>query len=381
MFSTLMMPFKLALSFTLFLFISSCSNNIVLPGMPTLDSHSLVNKNNIRPQENIDFKLIPISLSVISKLPKYQEKGSARIKKNNKPVGVGIGGYTYRVGPQDILNITVWDHPELTIPAGEFRSAISAGHKISADGQFFFPYAGRVLAAGKTTDQIRKILEKKLSKYITDPQVGVSVAAYRSQNSYISGYIKNPGVYPINDVPLTIRDIIAKAGGFVEKSADYALLVHNKQKIKIDLNALFERGDNSQNYVLRGGDSLYIAEKEPDEKVFVLGEVKDAGIVSLTRKFGLTLAEALSARGGITESTANPHGVFVVRQARPNDKTPSVYQLSITSVHSMLLAEQFSLRPRDIVYVTAAPITKWNRVLNQILPSLTVISASKAVTQ
>ena len=365
--------------FALSLFlIGGCSNNIAFPGMPALDSGKLIKKNKVRPQVNIDFKLIPISLSVISALPKNPPEYT-RIKNTNKPVG--IGGYSYKVGSQDILSITVWDHPELTIPAGEFRSAIAAGHKVGADGRFFFPYAGRVLAAGRTTEQIRQILEKKLSKYIADPQVGVSVAEYRSQNSYISGYIKKPGVYPINDVPLTVRDIISKSGGLIEKSADYALLMHHNKKIKIDLKALFEKGDNSQNYILRGGDSLYIAEKEPDEKVFVMGEVQEAGTVPFINSLGLTLAEALSAKGGLNENTANPQGVFVVRQEKTTDKIPSVYQLNITAVHSMLLAEQFILRPRDIVYVTAAPVTKWNRVLNQILPSLTILSATRAIAQ
>ena len=55
--------------------------------------------------------------------------------------------------------------------------------------------------------------EKKLAKYITKPQVGVAIAAFRSQRAYISGEVQKPGVYEINDTALTVRDAIAKAGG------------------------------------------------------------------------------------------------------------------------------------------------------------------------
>ncbi len=353
------------ISFVAF-FLAGCSR-FVIPGMPTIEARYSPRPAPARP--NIDYKLIPLTPQVVRK----QRETHKRHKRINtrQPRSRGIGGYSYRVGPQDILSITVWDHPELTIPAGEFRSPTAAGHKVGSDGRFFFPYAGIIQAAGRTTEQIRRELEQKLTKNITKPQVGVSIAAYRSQQAYISGQVLKPGVIPVNDIPLTVRDIIAKAGGLTEKASDLALLSHHNKKIKIDLGALYRKGDNSQNYVLRGGDALYIAEKNPSEKVFVLGEVKKPGSLHLDR-FGLTLAEALSDSGGINEETASPTGIFVVRQENPKDKLPSVYQLQMTSVHSMLLAEQFPLRSRDIVYVTAAPMTRWNRVISQLLSTSTI---------
>ena len=354
------------------LMITSCSG-IITPGMAVMESR--YTPKMPKPIPTKDFKLISINSAVISKQKPTVRKA---IKKVGRPAGVG--GYKYRIGAQDILSITVWDHPELTIPAGEFRSPTAAGHKVSENGHFFFPYAGSVQAAGRTTNQIRRDLEQKLSKYITKPQVGVAIAAYRSQKAYISGQVIKPGVYPIDDVPLTVRAIIAKSGGLNDKASDFALLTHHKQKISIDLDALYRKGDNSQNYVLRGGDALHIAEKNSSKKVFVMGEVNKARSVPLNR-FGLSLAEALSEAGGINEEKANPTGIFVIRQENPEDKKPSVYQLRMTSVHSMLLAEQFSLRSRDIVYVTAAPITRWNRLISQILPTLSIISTTKALTK
>jgi len=342
---------------------------ISTPGMPVFASKYTKRLAPAVPGK--DFKLVTLDQKIISRIPRVRKIPSTPARAR------GTGGYNYRIGPQDILSITVWDHPELTIPAGEFRSPTAAGHKVDNQGYFFFPFAGRVKASGRTTEQVRMDLQQKLAKYITNPQVGVSIAAYRSQRAYISGEVLKPGVFEINDTPLTVRDAIAKAGGLrnlvrdtSREAAEYALLArHNKQKILIDLDALLRKGDERQNYVLRGGDALHIAERDRNEKVFVMGEVKKPGTIRLNR-FDVSLAEALSDAGGINEDTANPQGIFVVRKERPQDKLATVYQLQLNGVHSMLLAEQFTIRKRDIVYVTAAPISRWNRVINQILPSL-----------
>ena len=352
--------------------VSALQGCITTPGMPVFKTKFNA-KKAAPPVPGKDFKLIPLTYKNIARLSppkKWHIKAASKAR--------GTGGYRYKIGAQDILSITVWDHPELTIPAGEFRSPTAAGHKVANDGYFFFPFAGRVKAAGRTSQQIRMDLQQKLAKYITKPQVGVAIAAFRSQRAYISGEVQKPGVYEINDTALTVRDAIAKAGGLKsigeaslnKEAADYALLArHNKEKILIDLDALFRKGDNRQNYVLRGGDALHIADRNQEEKVFVMGEVNKPGTIRLNR-FNVTLAEALSHSGGIKEESANPSGIFVVRKEKHNDKLATVYQLDLRSVHSLLLAEQFSLRKRDIVYVTAAPISRWNRVISKILPSL-----------
>ncbi len=351
------------------LVLSACSR-LSPPGMATAANQYSTRIAN--PVAGKDFKLIPIT---------YNSTISKRNTPNHRSGNAtGIGGYQYRIGSQDILSVTVWDHPELTIPAGEFRSATAAGHRVGEDGKFFFPFAGKVQAKGLTTNQVREVLEKKLAKFITKPQVGVAIAAYRSQKSFISGGVANPGVVTINDVPLTIRDVIATSGGLTDDASNSALLVHHKKKVHINLKSLLQKGDNSQNYVLRGGDSLHIAKKkDAADKVFVMGEVQRAGSVPFDRQYGLTLAEALSEVGSINEETADPTGVFVVRQQNSNDKMPSVYQLQMTSVHSMLLAERFDLRSRDVVYVTASPVVRWNRVISRILPSIVGVNSASDI--
>ena len=357
--------------FYLIIITSLLGGCIRTPGMPVFKTK--FNPKTVSPPvPNKDFKLIVLNDETLAQIPpakKLLPLASGMAKKMER--------YNYRIGAQDILSITVWDHPELTIPAGEFRSPTAAGHKVNNDGYFFFPFAGRIKAIGKTSEQVRIDLQERLSPFITNPQVGVSIASYRSQRAYISGQVLKPGIYEINDTPLTVRDAIARAGGLKsigeassdKEAAEYALLTTSNKKITIDLDALFRLGDNNHNYVLRGGDALHVPDRDRTEKIFVMGEVNKPGTIRLNR-FKVSLSEALSDSGGIKEDTANPSGIFVIRKAMATDKLPTVYQLNLRSVHSILLAEKFSLRKRDVVYVTAAPVSRWNRVINQILPSL-----------
>jgi len=110
------------------------------------------------------------------------------------------------------------------------------------------------------------------------------------------------------------------------------------------------------------------------QKVFMLGEVKRPGTLKVNR-YGLNLAEALSDSGGINEGSADANGIFVVRKSN-QEKTgfiADVYQLHAKNITAMVIAEQFELQPNDIVYVTSAPLARWNRVISLLLPSVSAI--------
>ena len=327
--------------------------------------------------------------------------------------------YQYYIGKGDVLSITVWDHPELTTPS---ENNAFGGHVVGSDGRFYFPYSGKINAVGKTVRNIRDELEIKLGSFITKPQVSVSIANYRSQKVYTSGALANPSTLMINDTPTTVRDAISKSGGLKPNQyTGYATLARIGRNISIDLNRMLKYNDNRQNFILRNGDRLNVVERtELDEfnrklnleiknirtlgpvrlqvelknqrslallkkelerelrseqaKVFVMGEVLKPGSVKYQVEDGMTLAEALNDAGSLKEDSVDPKGIFVVRKESKNDNIPTVYQLPMASVQSIFFAEQFEIRPRDIVYVTATPSIRWNRVLAQLLPSLAILN-------
>ena len=90
---------------------------------------------------------------------------SAKLNSNLEQV---IKNYQYRIGVGDVLNITVWDHPELTTPAGSYRSAAEAGNQVHANGTMFYPYVGSIKVAGLTVGQIRSKLTTEFANYITN---------------------------------------------------------------------------------------------------------------------------------------------------------------------------------------------------------------------
>lgn len=281
--------------------------------------------------------------------------------------------YDYTVGRGDVLTITVWNHPELTIPAGSMRSATEAGNWVHNDGTIFYPYIGKVQVAGKRVTQIREEITKRLAKYIESPQVDVTIAAFRSQRVYVTGAVQQPGTVPVTNVPMTLIEAVNAAGGLNEAANwNQVTLTRGDEVRNFNLRELYQSGNTAQNLLLKPNDVVHVARND-DNKVFVLGEVRQPKSYMMGQS-GMSLAEALADAGGFFEGTADASGIFVIRQAEADSgKVAKVYQLNANNAVALVMAEQFELQQRDIVYVTAAPIARWNRVINQLLPSITGI--------
>tara|TARA_R110001583_G_scaffold151248_2_gene303195 strand:+ start:16710 stop:17846 length:1137 start_codon:yes stop_codon:yes gene_type:complete len=319
-----------------------------------------------------EISYIPINATVLSHL------GSATPLRpeSNEALKQALAAYEYRIGPGDVLTITVWEHPELTIPSGSFRSAEEGGNVVKTDGSVFYPYAGDLPVSGLTTGEVQVLLQNRLGSVIKRPQVDVRVASFQSQNVYISGSVVKPGVVPITNNPLTLLDAIEQQGGLTETASwGEVTLTRNGSSQQISLRSLYESGQWSQNVLLQDGDLIHIPRNDA-EKIFVLGEVNRPQSLAMSRN-GTSLAEALATANGINENRADGRGIYVLRNAgvgRDDAGLPvyraTVYHLNASSAVGFMLADRFPLEARDVVYVSPAPITRWNRFLSQLLPSI-----------
>jgi polysaccharide export outer membrane protein len=272
----------------------------------------------------------------------------------------------YRISPHDVLSIIVWEHPELTIPAGEFRSAETSGYIVSAEGTIFFPHVGLVQVAGRTREEVRLDLTERLSSYVRDPQLQILVAAYRGKRAQIAGEVIQPSAVPITDVPLRVQDAIALAKGLTpEADPAHVTLTRGGEVHVLDLLALYERGDTAQNWVLQDGDVVHVPDRNRN-KVFVLGEVKKPASKVMPRG-RMTLADALGDAEGLDLVYANPGEIYVFRGQY---EAPEIYLLDASSPDALLLATHFQLEPHDVVFVSTYNLGRFSRVINQILPTV-----------
>ncbi|PMS37363.1 polysaccharide export outer membrane protein [Trinickia symbiotica] len=312
--------------------------------------------------------------------------------------------YVYHIGPQDILGITVWDHPELTTPQGTtfstggnttqtiagalaqpYTTALPGqadpyGQTVAADGTIFFPFVGRVHVAGKTPQQVRDQLAAALEPYLHKPQLDVRVLAYRSQRVQVTGDVKSPGPLAITDVPLTLVDAITRSGGSTDNAdLQRVRLMRHGRFYQLDANGLLDRGDISQDVMLEDGDIINVPDRS-DSRVFVLGEVKVPTAVQLIRG-SLTIADSLTSAGGILDTDANPRQVYVIRGMSSRPDAPDIYRLDMTQPDALLLSTQFRLQPFDVVYVGTASAVQFNRLIQQVLPTLETIVLTRQLTR
>jgi polysaccharide export outer membrane protein len=162
------------------------------------------------------------------------------------------GNAAYKIGPQDVLDISVFKVAELT------RSV-----QVADVGTVNLPLVGEVQAAGRTARELEHDLAKKLgAKYLQSPQVTVYVKEYNSRRVTIDGAVRKPGVYPIR-AKTTLVQFIAMAEGPTEASDTSSIVVFRqangkRSAAKFDLSEI--RAGNSEDPVIEEGDVIVVNE-------------------------------------------------------------------------------------------------------------------------
>jgi polysaccharide export outer membrane protein len=206
----------------------------------------------------------------------------------------------YRVGPGDLLHITVFGYPDLT---GDVR--------VSETGNMTFPLIGAVPVAGLTPRDVETTLSAKLASghFIKQSQVTVLVMEYQSQRVAVMGEVAKPGQYPLVGTR-RVLNLLADAGGVLMATAgDQAVLIRaDGSRVPVDLVEMMN-GDAAQNPIVHADDTINVP-KAP--QFYIYGEVQKPGVYRLDRE--MTVDAAISAGGGLTRR-GSERGIVVKRRA------------------------------------------------------------------
>ena len=322
--------------------------------------------------ESSRVELIPIT-------PKLIAQNAATYVSSSVPAELlAFKPQAYRIGANDVLYITVWDHPELTAPSGPQQQIDANGRLVRPDGTIFYPYIGKLDAAGKTIEELRSAIAKRLEQYVDSPQVDLSVLRFASQKAILAGAVQKAGPMPITTSPLSVVEALG-AAGIEQQNADLSglTLTRDGRLYVLDFDALNNSGSDLHNVFLKDNDQLYLPYNDR-KKIYVMGEVLVPQAIKFKTK-NMNLADVVGSVGGLNQTTSNGNALYVIRGADNIETEPAkVFQLDAESPVAFAIANRFELKPQDIVYVGPAQVTRWNRLISQLLPSATILGTSAA---
>lgn len=315
-----------------------------------------------------DIAITEVDAALISQLAQSRKKQQFELSQL-----LSEAPQPYTVGPGDVLQIVVWDHPEFAAALGSTQTQSSsrpgdplAGFVVDQNGSLTFPYAGTLRVAGLRIEEIQRRLSEALARYFVKPQVTVRMASYRAHQVYVDGEVRSPGALAFNDVPMTLYEALGRAGGFSE-TADQSdlVLVRGEQSHHVNLTQMLAQGLSPSRLYLKPGDLLRVVSRDEND-AYVMGEVNKP-VAAIPRRTGrMTLADALSQAGSVNASTSDAAQMFVIRGSLTG--TPQVFHLDGHSPVAMLLAKDFDLQPKDVVYVDGSGLVRFNRVLSLLMP-------------
>jgi polysaccharide export outer membrane protein len=278
----------------------------------------------------------------------------------------------YVLGPNDVISITVYLHPELSVPQPGASSSVG-GVMITSDGTVELPLVGELNLGGLTIKQAQQVITQAYSKQnaLIDPEIAVELVSAQSLRYYLLGAFTEPGVkYPAHQ--LNLLEAVALGGTIQLEQADLqqAYVAQGSVKLPLDLHALLIDGDLSQNVMLAPGDAV-IVPSSLSEQAYVFGSVLKPGPVQF-ESGGLSLLAALSGAQMDLSSYTNAR-LSRIHVIRSHGKSG---EFLIVDANMILQgqARPFQLQPGDIVFVPPTEVATWNQVLEQLIPSLQAIS-------
>ena len=171
----------------------------------------------------------------------------ATVPEQTTIAGAPVDSSTYKIGPNDILNVNVWKEKEFTGPT-----------VVHGDGKITLPLVGDLQAGGLTPIEAEKVIKTALSKYLVNPLVTVTVQEVLSKKYYMDGEINRAGEYSLVG-PTTILEAISKAGGLREFANEkHIYILRGSSRITFNYKDVSHGKHMEQNIQLQSGDHVIV---------------------------------------------------------------------------------------------------------------------------
>lgn len=196
----------------------------------------------------------------------------------------------YVIAAGDVLRITVYQSPDLTLEA-----------RVSEAGTISYPLLGAVRLSGLSVGQAEATLTKGLrdGNFLKQPQVSLLVMQVRGNQVSVLGQVNRPGRYPLDMAGMRLSEVLAQAGGVATGGSDIVTLTGSRDgkpfRREVDLPALYAATSRGEDPLLQNGDTVFV-DRAPT--VYIYGEVQRPGPLRLDRD--MTVMQALAAGGGVT---------------------------------------------------------------------------------
>lgn len=276
-----------------------------------------------------------------------------------------LSGQDYRIGRDDLIEVSVFEVPELGTTA-----------RVTASGTLTLPLVGAINAAGNTAEELARIVEDELrKKYVKDPHASVFIREYVSQPVSVIGAVKAPGIYQIKgqkfllDMLAMAQGLDGTAGKTIQVMRRDANLVSKAETLTIDVEDLFQNGKTELNVPIYAGDVINVLNAT---SVFVVGELTRPGEFVLRYGRPVTVAQAVALGGGFSREAKKSAGV-IIRYHK--DGTKEEIPVNIQKILDGS-ADDVPMMTNDILFV---PANKIKTGLSRALDSALSIAVGRAI--
>ncbi len=273
------------------------------------------------------------------------------------PPPVKGGGYSDKVRSRDSLQFIFTDISAQSPFAN--KGGDIGPIEVPEDGNVSIPYVGTIHITNLSLAEVSTLLNEKLKPISSTALSTVLRNGRIARTANVIGSVKSPGAVPLERSDISSIDLLAATGGptDTEHLVKYTLRRDNHDYV-FDYKTFRQKP-----FAVEEGDLLSVT-PDSSQRFYLMGAV----VKPMAVPFPIpepTLADALGAAAGLDEQRSDPSGVFIFRKGNPD----LVYTINLKEPTAVHLTQRFAMQREDIVYITEAPLTRWNRLISQIVPT------------